>query len=76
MSKMKLYTATRSDGAMLAFSHPAEEEWTVEEVAGWLVVRAAQAQDVVTPDRGCATRLGRLAEYGYRITEVQLVPMH
>lgn len=73
MSKMKLYTATRSDGAMLAFSHPVEEEWTAEEVAGWLVVRAAQAETRSPAGRRGASRFGRLAEYGFRITQVEVV---
>jgi hypothetical protein len=73
MSKLKLYTATRSDGAMLAFSHPFEEEWTAEEVAAWLVVRAAQAQQNVPAGRRGASRFERLAEYGYRITDVEVV---
>lgn len=73
MSKMKLYTATRTDGAMVAFSHPVEEEWTAEEVAGWLVVRAAQAEEHGPASRRGASRFERLAEYGYRITGVEVV---
>lgn len=73
MSKMKLYTATRLDGAMIMFSHPFEDEWSAEEVAAWLVVRAAQGQKKGPSGRPGASRLGRLAEYGYRITEVEVV---
>ncbi|WP_019703413.1 hypothetical protein [Paracidovorax oryzae] len=71
MPKIKVYTATRADGAMLAFSHPVEEEWTVEDVARQLLEQAQRSQDLIPDGRRGATRVERLAEYGFAITSVE-----
>ncbi|ABM32959.1 hypothetical protein QRO08_09870 [Paracidovorax citrulli] len=73
MPKIKVYTAMRADGAMLEFSHPVEEEWTVEDVAQRLIEQAQRSQDLTPDGRRGATRVERLAELGFAITSVEEV---
>lgn len=73
MPKMKVYTATRADGATLEFSHFIDQEWTVEEVARRLVGQAQELQALIPDGRRGAGPVERLSEYGFAITSVEEV---
>ncbi|GEM_PF-6919268 len=73
MKKLKVYIATRADGASVDFVHPEDEPLSLEEVARELVLEAGKQQTLVPNGRRGASHLERLAEYGYTINSIETV---